>query len=73
VFDLEYTALKMLIESEKRQREMGVTMWLIALNPGVLGMVMRSPLGQTLEDGRLIFTIEEAVAHYGRMQDLPKK
>jgi MFS superfamily sulfate permease-like transporter len=36
VFDLEYTALKMLIEAEKRQRERGVSMWLVGLNPEVL-------------------------------------
>ena len=34
--DLEYTALKALIEGEKRQRELGVSTWLVGLNPGVL-------------------------------------
>lgn len=64
VFDLEYTALKMLIEAEKRQRDLGITMWLADLNPGVLGVVMRSPLGQTLGDERLLVTVEEAIARY---------
>ena len=36
VFDIEYTALKMLIEGEKRLRERGVSVWLVGLNPEVL-------------------------------------
>src|SRR5439155_23379694 len=45
VFDLEYTALKMLTEAEERQRATGVLLWLVGLSPGVLAMVQRSPLG----------------------------
>ena len=48
VFDLEYTALVMLIEAEKRLREMGVTVWLAGLTPGVFATVMKSQLGKTL-------------------------
>ena len=68
VFDLEYTALKMLTGAEKRISEKGVTLWLVGLNPGVLAMVKQSPLGQTLGTGRMFFNLEEAVAHY---QTLP--
>jgi MFS superfamily sulfate permease-like transporter len=39
VSDLEYTALKMLVEAEKRLRERGVAIWLIGLNPDVLEVV----------------------------------
>src|SRR5262249_19176145 len=45
VFDLEYTALKMLTAAEKRLREDGVLLWLVDLNPEVLTMVQRFPLG----------------------------
>ena len=65
VFDLEYTALKMLIEAEKRQREGGVTLWLVGMNPGVLAMVEKSPLGHTLGPDRMFFNLEQAVARYG--------
>lgn len=68
VFDLEYTALKMLSESEKRQREKGVMLWLVGLNPSVLAMIKQSPLGLVLGTERLFFNLEEAVAHY---QSLP--
>jgi high affinity sulfate transporter 1 len=64
VFDLEYTALKMLIEGEKRQRERGVLLWLVGLNPEVLEVVQRSPLGEVLGRERMHFTMEVAVAKY---------
>lgn len=37
--DLEYTALKMLIKAEKRQRDRGITVWLVGLNPEVLATI----------------------------------
>lgn len=64
VFDLEYTALKMLTEAEKRQRERGISLWLVGLTPEVLAIVERSPLGQALGHERMFFNLEEAVARY---------
>jgi high affinity sulfate transporter 1 len=64
VFDLEYTALKMLIEGEKRQREQGVVLWLAALQAPVLAVVQRSSLGETLGRERMHFTMEVAVQKY---------
>jgi anti-anti-sigma factor len=62
--DLEYTALKMLIEAEKRQRERGVSLWLVGLNPEVLSMVQHSSLGKVLGRGEMHFNMELAVAKY---------
>ena len=64
VFDLEYTALKMLTEAEKRHRARGVLLWLVGLNPEVLAVVQRSPLGEALGRERMIFNLETAVAKY---------
>ncbi len=64
VFDLEYTALKMLTEGEKRQRARGVSLWLVGLNPEVLAMVQRSSLGEILGRERMHFNLEVAVATY---------
>jgi MFS superfamily sulfate permease-like transporter len=64
VFDLEYTALNMLIEGEKKQREHGVLLWLVGINPQVLTMIQRSSLGKTLGPERMHFTMEVAVAKY---------
>jgi len=64
VFDFEYTALKVLIEAEKRQRELGVSIWLVGLNPEVLSVIQRSPLGQILGRDRMFFSLELAVEKY---------
>lgn len=64
VFDLEYTALRMLIDAEKRLRDDGVTLWLSGLTPGVLAMVQRSSLGQTLGRERMFMNIELAIARH---------
>jgi high affinity sulfate transporter 1 len=69
VFDLEYTALKMLIEGEKRNREAGVELWLVGLTPNVLEMVQRSPLGETLGRPRMHFNLEAAVERYLARKD----
>jgi hypothetical protein len=62
--DIEYSALKMLMEGEERMRERGVLLWLVALNPEALGMVQRSPLGETLGRERLLFNLQTAVERY---------
>jgi sulfate permease, SulP family len=64
--DLEYTALKMLSEGEKRQRERGVAIWLVGLNPRVLQMVQRSSLGKALGRERMQFSLEMAAAQYSQ-------
>lgn len=64
VSDLEYTALKALIEGEERMRAQGVTAWLVGLTPAVLEMVRRSPLADTLGGERMHFNLETAVERY---------
>ena len=64
VFDIEYSALKMLVEAEERLRERGILLWLVALNPDALGMVQRSSLGETLGRERLVFNLQTAVERY---------
>ena len=60
----EYTALKMLIEGEERQREEGRELWLAALNPEALELVRRTPLAERLGRERMFFTVEQAVAAF---------
>jgi sulfate permease, SulP family len=62
--DLEYTALKMLIDAERRERQRGVSVWLVGLNPDVLSVIQRSSLGQVLGRERMHFNLELAVAKY---------
>jgi sulfate permease, SulP family len=62
--DLEYTALKMFTEGEKRQRELGKKVWLVGMNPRVLQMIQRSRLGEALGTDNMHFNLEVAVARY---------
>ncbi len=62
--DLEYTALKMLTEGEKRQREFGKRLWLVGMNPRVLQMIQRSRRGEALIRDAMHFNLEVAVARY---------
>jgi len=64
VFDLEYTALKMLISGVKRFQNLGVAHWLVGMNPSVLGVVQRSELGKTLGHEGMHFNLEIAVDKY---------
>jgi high affinity sulfate transporter 1 len=64
VFDIEYTALKMLTEAEERLRRDGIALWLAALNPEVLAMVRNSSLGPILGRERMFFNLETAVEKF---------
>jgi MFS superfamily sulfate permease-like transporter len=64
VLDMEYTALKMFAHVAKRQSQHGIQLWLIGMNPGVLAIVQRSPLGQMLQHEAMHFNLEIAVARY---------
>lgn len=64
VYDLEYTALKMLIEAEERHHNNGVALCLAGLNPRTLEMVRKSSLGPTLGNKRMCFNVNQAVSRY---------
>jgi high affinity sulfate transporter 1 len=64
VTDIEYSALRMLIEGEERQRRAGIALWLAGLNPEPLAVVQRSKLGQTLGRERMFFNVQAAVEAY---------
>ena len=64
VFDLEYTALKALIEAQRRCEADRISVWLVGLTPSVLSVVERSSLGRTLGRERMHFNLEIAVRKY---------
>jgi high affinity sulfate transporter 1 len=66
VLDMEYTALKMFAQVAKRQSQDGIQLWLIGMNPEVLAVVQRSPLGQILRREAMHFNLEIAVGCYLR-------
>ena len=59
--DIEYTALKMLVDAEERLRNVGTELWLARLNPAALDMVQRSSLGPLLGRERMFFNVNLAV------------
>ena len=65
--DFEYSALQMLIEGEKRTTKRGMTMWLAALNPGVLQAVRQSGLAAHLGPERLLFNARAAIEKFENM------
>jgi SulP family sulfate permease len=64
VLDLEYTALMMFARIARKQSQRGVQLWLVGMNPGVLAIVQRSPLGQLLQHEGMHFNLEIAVSRY---------
>lgn len=51
--DIEFTALAMLTEAEQKMRARGVTLWLAGVNPGLMKILERSPLGAALGPERI--------------------
>jgi high affinity sulfate transporter 1 len=62
--DIEYTALKQLIDLEERLREAGIMLWLVALNPEPLRTIQRSSLGEALGHERMHPNLQQAVLAY---------
>jgi sulfate permease, SulP family len=66
--DIEYSALQMLIESEKRATERGATIWLVGLNPGALEVVRNAGLDKRLGRERMLFNTRAAIERYQTLQ-----
>jgi high affinity sulfate transporter 1 len=59
--DIEYTALRGMIETERQLRDAGTLLWLVALNPAALNAVNRTPLGKLLGRERMFMSLSQAV------------
>lgn len=68
--DIEYSALQMLIEGERRAPTRGFELWLVALNPGVLEVVRRAGLAERLGRERMLFNARVAIQRYQSLQAL---
>jgi MFS superfamily sulfate permease-like transporter len=64
--DIEYTALRELVEAEQRLRDAGASLWLVALNPAVLNAVNRTPLATRLGRERMFMSLSQAVEAFER-------
>jgi hypothetical protein len=47
---------------EKKYRERGIAVWLVALSPEVFAVVDKAPLGMTLGHERMFLNLEQALA-----------
>jgi len=68
VQDIEYSALQMLMEREKRATENGATLWLVGLNPGVLEVVRNAGLAERLGRERMLFNARAAIERYQALE-----
>ncbi|PDT02723.1 sodium-independent anion transporter [Rhizobium chutanense] len=64
VFDIEYSALQTMIESERRVAAQGITVWLAGLNPDVLDYLRASGFADKLGRERLFFSVHAALQRY---------
>ena len=62
--DLEYSALQMMLDGERRMTEQGITVWLAALNPSVLRSIQSSALAERMGRERLLFNARAAIRKY---------
>jgi MFS superfamily sulfate permease-like transporter len=66
ILDIEYTALKLLIESQQRLRERGIELWLAAMNAETRTIVARSSLWDRAGSELAFPDLEAAVTAYRR-------
>ena len=64
VMDIEYSALQMIMEGEKRVREQGLSLWLAGLNPSALETVRHAGLADTLGRERMLFNAHTAIERF---------
>jgi SulP family sulfate permease len=66
--DIEYSALQMLIESDKRATDRGAVVWLVGLNPNALEVVRNAGLDERLGRERMLFNARAAIQRYRALQ-----
>jgi high affinity sulfate transporter 1 len=62
--DIEYSALRVLLDLDRRAAAQGLEWWLVALNPSVLEVVTRSGLAERLGRERLLFNARAAIQRF---------
>ncbi|HEU5297327.1 MAG TPA: SulP family inorganic anion transporter [Burkholderiaceae bacterium] len=71
VLDIEYTALKMLIEAEERLQATGIVLCLAAMNPEMKAVVEKAGLFAKLGPDRLFASLDMAVRKYATLDAPP--
>ena len=68
--DFEYSALMVLTEAESKLARVGISLWLVGLNPEPFQRIRASPLGQRLGDERIYPNLQRAVSFYLQQIDM---
>jgi anti-anti-sigma regulatory factor len=69
--DIEYSALQMIVDGERRSSGEGGKLWLTGLNPGVLEIVRHSGLAERLGRERMLHNVHAAIEQFQAMQTVP--
>ncbi|TCO76337.1 high affinity sulfate transporter 1 [Plasticicumulans lactativorans] len=69
VFDIEYSALQMLIEGEKRATEAGATVWFADLSPSVMESLRAAGMVERLGPERLLPNARAVIQKFQGMAD----
>ena len=62
--DIEYSALQILLDLDRRAEALHVEWWLAALNPGVLEVVTKAGLAERLGRERMLFNARAAIQRF---------
>ena len=62
--DIEYSALSLLLDLDRRAAAQGLEWWLVALNPHVLEVVTRAGLAERLGRERMLFNARAAIHRF---------
>ena len=69
--DIEYSALRLLLDLDRRAAAQGLEWWLVALNPPALEVVTRSGLAERLGRERMLFNARAAIERFLPKDSLP--
>ena len=69
--DIEFSALQMMIERDRRAKDQGLIVWLAGLNPDALEMTRRSGLDEQLGADRMFFNTRMAIERFRTMTHSP--
>ena len=64
VFDIEYSALQMIIDGERSLARGGIELWLAGLNPDVLAYIRASGFADQLGPDRMFFNTRSGIRHH---------
>jgi anti-anti-sigma factor len=64
VFDIEYSALQMIVEGERSLARVGIKLWLAGLNPDVLAYIRTSGFANQLGPDRMFFNTRAGIRRY---------